>query len=208
MASSYAVFDTAIDKKFVELFEKQINADSIDLEESIIGNPGSPRNDLNVRSSKHRWISTQHWICGMVWHYVNRANKENFQYDLTGFESEHLQYTVYDEGDFYNWHTDSNLDMLYSPNIVAAPGENLAGQLNTLSGEYVRKLTVSLQLSDDIDYTGGDVQLLTPDRLRYLLPRDIGTITIFDSRISHRVLKIKSGTRKALVGWVCGPRWK
>lgn len=207
MASSYVVFDSAIKKEFVDLFEQDIKG-NIQLENSVIGNPGSPRNNSSVRSSKHTWIGTEYWISGMIWHYINRANKENFQYDLTGFESEHLQYTVYNEGDFYNWHTDSNLDPLHAPKIIPSMGSNLSNENLIMSGEYVRKLTFTVQLTEDTDYEGGDVQLLTPERRLFLLPRDIGTITIFDSRITHRVLKIKSGTRKALVGWICGPRWR
>ena len=38
--------------------------------------------------------------------------------------------------------------------------------------------------------------------------KEKGTIIIFDSRMRHRVRKVKSGTRKSIVGWVEGPRWK
>ena len=39
-------------------------------------------------------------------------------------------------------------------------------------------------------------------------PKQRGTMIVFDSRVRHRVRKIKSGTRKSIVGWVVGPRWK
>lgn len=209
MASSYVAFDTGISPEFVELFKKDISdVSDADLTNSEIGNPGNPSNNNKIRSSKHLWIPTDYWISGMVWHYVNRANKENFQYDLTGFENEHIQYTVYETGDFYNWHVDTNLDSLYQPKLIPSYNKSLTSEKQILSGEYVRKLTFSVQLTDDNDYVGGDVHLLTPEKKSYFLPRNIGSITIFDSRISHRVLKIKSGTRRALVGWICGPRWK
>ena len=31
---------------------------------------------------------------------------------------------------------------------------------------------------------------------------------LFDSRTQHRVLKVKSGVRKSIVGWTVGPRWR
>ena len=31
---------------------------------------------------------------------------------------------------------------------------------------------------------------------------------LFDSRTKHRVLKVTKGTRRSIVGWVVGPRWK
>ena len=41
----------------------------------------------------------------------------------------------------------------------------------------------------------------------YIVPRKRGTIVLFDSRTQHRVLKVTKGTRKSIVGWVCGKRW-
>ena len=35
----------------------------------------------------------------------------------------------------------------------------------------------------------------------YFAPRKRGTIVLFDSRTSHRVLKVTKGTRKSIVGW-------
>ena len=78
----------------------------------------------------------------------------------------------------------------------------------TVQGEYVRKLSFSLQLSDPEDYTGGEVQFIDNSRKSFFAPKQKGTIILFDSRTPHRVRKIKSGLRKSLVGWVVGPRWK
>ena len=32
----------------------------------------------DIRKSKNAWISTNHWIAGFLWHYVCKANRENF----------------------------------------------------------------------------------------------------------------------------------
>jgi PKHD-type hydroxylase len=52
------------------------------------------------------------------------------------------------------------------------------------------------------------VQFLDEKGKSYFAPRRKGTIVLFDSRTQHRVLKVKKGVRKSLVGWVVGPRWK
>ena len=30
------------------------------------------------RNSKNTWISTDHWISGFLWNYVQKANRDNF----------------------------------------------------------------------------------------------------------------------------------
>ena len=34
------------------------------------------------RNSQNAWIPTNHWVGGFLWHYIQRANRENFLYDL------------------------------------------------------------------------------------------------------------------------------
>ena len=72
----------------------------------------------------------------------------------------------------------------------------------------VRKLSFALQLSSPDDYEGGNVVLLDEGGKKYIVPRQRGTVVLFDSRTQHRVNKVKSGVRKSIVGWVVGPRWK
>jgi len=74
--------------------------------------------------------------------------------------------------------------------------------------ELVRKLSFALQLSHHDDYEGGNVQLIDENGEYYVVPRKRGTIVLFDSRTQHRVMKVKSGVRKSIVGWTVGPRWK
>ena len=65
-----------------------------------------------------------------------------------------------------------------------------------------------MQLSDPDDYEGGNVILLTEGGQKYVVPRQRGTVIIFDSRTMHCVNKVKKGLRKSLVAWAVGPRWK
>lgn len=164
--------------------------------------------DKVIRDSKNAWIPTSHWIGGFVWHYIQRANKENFLYDLTCIDGESIQYTQYGAGQFYDWHIDAGLDSAYKPQILTNSHTNMSQELATVNGEYVRKLSFTIQLSDPEDYTGGEVQFIDNARNTFFAPKQRGTVILFDSRTQHRVRKVKSGLRKSLVGWVVGPRWR
>ena len=166
------------------------------------------------RNSKNTWIPTHHWIAGWLWHYVQKANKTNFLYDLSHIDGGSLQYARYAEGEYYGWHNDSGLDIHYKPIFEEVPS---GGTLNNdeyhkdkLNEEHelIRKLSFSLQLSDPDDYEGGNVQLLDENNKIYIAPRQRGSIILFDSRTNHRVLKVTKGVRTSIVGWVLGPRWK
>ena len=141
--------------------------------------------DLEVRDSKIAWVSSNHWIAGFCYHYVLQANESNFGYDIKPFGDRYLQYTSYSEGEHYNWHVDT-----------------------IKKEDSIRKLSFSLQLSDPEDYSGGELQFIDEGDKLFFAPKDRGTIIIFDSRIKHRVMKVRSGCRKSLVGWVEGPKWK
>jgi len=160
------------------------------------------------RNSQNAWIPTDHWIAGFLWHYVQRANRENFLYDLRNIDGESLQYTRYSQGQFYGWHSDAGLETHYKPVSTGNRLDGLANDFVNENIELVRKLSFTIQLSDPDDYEGGNVQLLDEMGKSYVVPRKRGTIILFDSRTSHRVLKVTKGTRKSIVGWVVGPRWK
>ena len=64
-----------------------------------------------------------------------------------------------------------------------------------------RLLSASLQLTDPLEYEGGDLILYPRDK-KVIAPKDIGTITIFLSLINHEVTPVTSGMRNSLVTWV------
>ena len=160
------------------------------------------------RNSKNSWIPSHHWLGGFMWHYVQRANRENFLYDLKCIDGENMQYTQYGPGEFYGWHNDAGISNQYKPQTVGNRAENLANDFVSENIESVRKLSFVLQLSNPDDYEGGNLQLLDEGDNSYIAPRKRGTVILFDSRTRHRVLPVKSGLRKSVVGWVVGPRWK
>lgn len=161
------------------------------------------------RNSKNTWVPTTHWTAGLVWHYIERANRENFLYDIRNIDGENMQYTEYGEGEFYSWHNDSGISCHYKPVSVGnLQDETRHRDFIRENLELVRKLSFVVQLSDCEDYEGGNLQLLSEEGKSYFAPRKKGTVIVFDSRTPHRVLKVTKGKRKSLVGWVVGPRWK
>ncbi len=159
------------------------------------------------RNSKNAWVPTTHWTAGLVWHYVERANRENFLYDIRNIDGESMQLTQYGIGEFYGWHNDAGISGQYKPVSVGNHHEGRAQDYLNENLELVRKLSFVVQLSDPDDYEGGNLQLLAEDGKSYFAPRKRGTVIVFDSRTQHRVLKVTKGVRKSLVGWIVGKRW-
>ena len=160
------------------------------------------------RNSKNAWVPTDHWTAGFVWHYIERANRENFLYDIRNIDGESMQFTQYSVDEFYGWHNDAGISGAYKPVSVGNHHEGRAQDYLNENLELVRKLSFVVQLSEPDDYEGGNLQLLAEDGKSYFAPRKRGTVVVFDSRTQHRVIKVTKGTRKSLVGWVVGPRWK
>ena len=189
----------------IDILEKDIKKFDPSTETSgLMGNQIDP----HIRNSKNTWIETSHWIGGWLWYYVSKMNRENFLYDIVDIDNGSLQYTHYSEGQYYNWHSDSDLDMHHKPTIGFSSFDNRAQEKILQEGEYIRKLSFTLQLSEPTDYRGGEVEFIDNTNKRFLAPKQRGTMIVFDSRTRHRVRKVKSGLRKSIVGWVVGPRWK
>ncbi len=212
MAHQSIWYLTNLPKKVVEI----IDEDLINNFDDQMSSSKIERQDVNknVRNSENVWIDSNHWIAGFIWHYVQKANNNNFLYDLTHIDGSSLQYTKYSKGQFYNWHNDQYHSNFYSPvhteinAKLSTTDENYNKERNVINNECVRKLSFSLQLSDPDDYEGGNVQLLDENNKSYIAPRNRGAIILFDSRTQHRVLKVTKGVRRSIVGWVVGPRWK
>ena len=211
MAYQSIWYFTDIPEKIVDIIEEDIG-ETFDPQMADSKLHGDALNK-DKRNSMNAWIPTYHWVGGFMWHYIQRANRENFLYDLHCIDSESMQYTRYQEGQFYGWHNDSGLSTHYKPVSVgngsgANRAEGLAHDFINENTELVRKLSFCLQLSDPDDYEGGNIQLLDEGDNLYVCPRQRGTMILFDSRCRHRVKKVTKGVRKSLVGWTVGPRWK
>jgi PKHD-type hydroxylase len=206
MAQESLWYFTDLPEDIVNIIEKNLteNFDESMSDSILLGNT----TNKEKRNSQNTWIPTTHWVSGFLWHYIQRANRENFLYDLRNIDGESLQYTRYETGQFYGWHNDAGLATQYKPQSVGNCSEGLSNDFMNENIELVRKLSFSLQLSSPDDYEGGNVQFLNESDNSYFAPRKRGTIVLFDSRIRHRVLKVTKGIRKSIVGWTVGPRWK
>ena len=203
MAFQTVWYYSDIPEEIVNIIERDlsVNYDS-DMSDSYLHGGAI---DKEKRNSKNTWVPSEHWIGGFMWHYISRANRENFLYDLRCIDGESMQYTQYGPGEFYGWHNDAGIIGAYKPQSYNNDRQNDFVNENS---EFVRKLSFSLQLSHPDDYEGGNFQLMDETGKSYFAPRKRGTIILFDSRTQHRVLPVKSGLRKSIVGWVVGPRWK
>lgn len=172
------------------------------------GNPDVTNED--VRQSKVGWLSTDHWIGGFLWHYITKANNNNFHYDISHVDNESMQFTQYDVGEYYKWHCDWNLGDCYAPR-AGTQNHDTDGRVNDFiekNIEVCRKLSFSLQMSDETAYDGGDLEFEEVNGDTFSAPKERGTMIIFDSRLKHRVTPVTRGRRESLVGWIVGPRWK
>lgn len=100
------------------------------------------------------------------------------------------QFVKYDVGDFFGNHRDSY------PTVFG---------MNDELG--VRKLSLTVQLSEESDYEGGELRLENDTSGAYHLNKEIGQGVVFPSWIRHEIKPITKGTRYALVAWQRGPFW-
>ena len=67
-------------------------------------------------------------------------------------------------------------------------------------------MSFSIQLDPEDSYEGCDLTFNGLPKNEIL--RKQGTIVFFPSFILHTVTPLLSGTRRSLVGWICGPDFK
>ena len=156
------------------------------------------------RDSNIVWLNDQ-WIYDEILPYVSTANTNadwNFEFSW----SESCQFTKYKLNQYYDWHCDS-WDVPYDkPEDPNSHGK-------------IRKLSVTCQLTDGSEYTGGELQfdcrnydphMRDEDRhvltVKEILPK--GSIVVFPSFVWHRVQPITRGTRYSLVVWNLGYPFK
>mgnify|MGYP003657339532 FL=1 len=151
--------------------------------------------NLAIRDCEVAWINEK-WIYDIINPFIHIANKSagwNFEWDW----NETSQFTIYKKGHYYGWHADQ------SNTPIPDENKNLKGK--------TRKLSLTLQLTDQREYEGGDFQFKWIQEKQDLLKiitvddaKDIGTVIIFPSFLQHQVLPITKGKRESLVNWSIG----
>ena len=105
MAYQSIWYFTDLPEKVVDLIEEDL-AEKFDPQMADSKLHGDALNK-EKRNSQNAWIPTNHWVGGFIWHYIMRANRENFMYDLRNIDGESMQYTMYRPGQYYKWHNDA-----------------------------------------------------------------------------------------------------
>ena len=152
------------------------------------------------RKSDIVWMNDT-WLYKEIHPYINEANKLagwNFDWDW----SESCQFTRYGVGQYYGWHCDSWDKPYNKPDDLNSHGK-------------IRKLSVTVSLSNPEDYKGGNLEFDMRNQKDWeqdkkkaihecteIRPR--GSIIVFPSFVWHRVAPVTKGTRYSLVIWNLG----
>ena len=181
---NWAFWDNAFSldecEKIIEVGEKNpFNVATISNGDSLVA-------DISHRDTKVSWIYPEpesQFIFRRVTDIVLNLNSSYFNFDLLGM-IEGFQFTKYEAPTgFYGVHSDR------SPNT------------------HIRKLSMSVQLSDPSTYEGGELILhaggepVEPEK-------DQGKMICFPSYILHEVKPVTKGTRYSLVAWFTGPAFR
>lgn len=146
------------------------------------------KTNTEIRRSKVFFIpitTDTRWIYNKLGEFVTESNKKHFGIDVTSLQS--IQYTEYHAEDAGTY--DDHLD--FAP-LTFTP----------------RKLSLSVQLSDDHEYSGGELELKLNSQAPYIASRLKGAGVLFPSWVLHGVTPVTRGVRKSLVVWAEGPEWR
>jgi PKHD-type hydroxylase len=142
--------------------------------------------DTNTRTSHISWIpfSKMKDMYKDLDKIMQATNRNHF-----GFEgmtiNEMAQYTEYPEGGFYEWHVDNDVNCQHEP--------------------PVRKISMTLLLSPESEFEGGDLELMAEGKVAKIKQ---GHAVFFASFIRHRVKPVTRGRRQSLVMWFGGTPFK
>lgn len=106
-----------------------------------------------------------------------------------------FQLAIYDNvGDHFTMHEDHRLD------------------ISSFESRQ-RKVSASLQLSNDNEYEGCNLNIRLPieengNRPMMISSRNKGDMIVFPSFAKHEVSKLESGVRNSMVLWYYGPAWR
>ena len=142
--------------------------------------------DTKTRTSHISWIPFKKMgdMYKDIEHIMKTTNGNHFGFDGMTI-TEPAQYTEYPEGGFYEWHVDNDVNMQYEP--------------------PVRKISMTLLLSPESEFEGGDLELMSEGKIAKIKQ---GHAVFFASFIRHRVKPVTRGRRQSLVMWFGGTPFK
>ena len=147
---------------------------------------GKTRGESDVRDSKISWLypsDNMEWVFRRVTDIVLSLNERFFQFNLFGI-NEGFQFTNYQSpSGKYGKHIDRGIDI------------------------PVRKLSISIQLTNPEEYEGGELKLYDSEE-GTIMTKLQGTLVLFPSYVLHEVMPVTKGERNSLVTWVTGEQFK
>ena len=158
-------------------------------EEAKVGhkNQKGGQHDTKKRITTISWIpfNAMPQMYTIIERTMLQVNGNHFGYDGMRL-SEPAQFTEYPKGGFYDWHMDAEVNCRFEP--------------------PVRKISMTILLSDPSEFVGGDLEFMTEGNKPPQLLQ--GQAIFFCSLIRHRVNKVKKGVRRSLVMWFGGTPFK
>ena len=139
---------------------------------------------LRARNSKVVWLK-EPWI-------TNKIANKNAGWNFVIEDCEAIQFTIYEKGQYYGWHSDCG----------TKPDED----------GRIRKLSASILLNDPSEFEGGELEFChytKPNQEPIILSTKkhlitAGSMAIFPSFVFHRVKPVTKGVRYSLVVWLRG----
>jgi PKHD-type hydroxylase len=148
---------------------------------------GTTRGDVkDVRDSNISWLNptdNMDWVFLRITDIVLNLNERFFKFDLFGI-NEGFQFTNY-----------------------KAPSGKYGKHVDRGTNTPVRKLSISIQLTNPEEYKGGELYLYNDDK-GTLMDKTQGTLILFPSYVLHEVMPVTKGERNSLVTWVTGKQFK
>jgi len=139
-----------------------------------------------IRDSNVTWLAPDDnitWLYRKITDATLDLNNKYFNFDLHGI-SESLQFTNYKSpSGHYHKHVDNAYDFI------------------------IRKLSLSIQLTDPESYIGGDLNLYLGEN-KTTMRKQQGDLIAFPSYVLHEVTPVTKGERNSLVAWVTGKQFK
>ena len=146
-----------------------------------MGKPGGGT-DTKKRGTTISWIPFKEMepMYNDINTFIQKTNLNHFGFGDIQI-TEQAQFTEYPEGGFYDWHIDCDVNMQHEP--------------------PVRKISMTLLLSPENQFEGGDLELMAPGKFVKLKQ---GHAIMFASFLNHRVNPVIRGVRQSLVMWFGG----
>ena len=88
-----------------------------------------------------------------------------------------------------------------------APGDKYGKHIDRSQNMIVRKLSLSIQLTDPKEYEGGELYIYEGDKGEKM-KQGQGDLILFPSYMLHEVKPVTKGERNSLVCWVTGKQFK